>query len=166
MFRMYCLRALRNDGIPYVAKIMQITASFVEDLHGRTPLEALTGETTDISQYLDFGLYDWVQFKEDSGLVETKIVRFLGVSHHIGSLMSYWFLPASGIPMSRITTERVTNLELQTEQCKKRFEVYDRAISEIFNDVYIEGNFIETPNKKTNIELWKDLAGNNEIFHE
>ena len=68
---------------------MQITASFAEYLQGRKPLEALTGETTEISKYLDFGFYDWVWFKEDAGLGETKLGRLLGVSHHIVSLMSY-----------------------------------------------------------------------------
>ena len=90
---------------------MQITASFATDLQGRTPLEALTGETPDISKYLDFGFYDRVRFKEDSGLGEIKLGRFLGVSHSVGSLMSYWVLPASGIPITRTTVQRVTNLE-------------------------------------------------------
>ena len=57
-------------------------------------------------------------------------------------------------------------MESQTEQFKKSFEVYDRAIAEMFNEVYIEGNFIETPNNKPNIELWEDLAGDDKIFHE
>ena len=90
MFRTYCPIALWGYGIPYVSKIMQITASFAADLQKRTLMEALTGETPDISQYLDFGLYDRLWFKEDAGLGETKLGRFLGVSHHIGSLMSYW----------------------------------------------------------------------------
>ena len=68
--------------------------------------------------------------------------------------------------MSRTTVQRVTNLESQTEQCKKRFEVYDKAISDRFNEVYIEGIFIDTPNNKPNIELWEDLAGDDGIFHE
>ena len=44
--------------------------------------------------------------------------------------------------------------------------MYDRAIAEIFNEVYIEGNFNDTPSNKPNIEIWKDLAVNDEIFHE
>ena len=47
---------------------MQTTASFIADLQVRTTLEALTGDTPDISQYLDFGFYDRVWFKEDAGL--------------------------------------------------------------------------------------------------
>ena len=129
MFRTYCPKALWSYGIPYVAKIMLITASFASDLQERTPLEALTGETPDISKYLYFIFYGLVWFKEDAVLGETKLGRFLGISHYIGYLMSYWVLPASGIPMSRTTVQLVTNLESQTEQCKKRFEVYDRAIA-------------------------------------
>ena len=114
---------------------MQTTASFSADLQGRTPLEALTGETPYISQYLDFGFYDRICFKENAGVGETKLGIFLGVSHYIGCLMSYWVFPASGIPMSITTVQQVTNLESQTEQCKKCFEVYDRSIADRFNEV-------------------------------
>ena len=67
--------------------------------------------------------------------------------------------------MSRKTVQLVTNLESQTEQCKKRFEVYNRSIAYMFNEVYIEGNFIDTPNNKPNIEVWEYLTGDKEIFH-
>ena len=80
--------------------------------------------------------------------------------------MSYWVLPASGIPMSRTTVQQVTNLESQTEQCKKLFEVYNISIADRFNEVYIEGKFIDTSNNKPNIELWEYLAVDEEIFHE
>ena len=116
MFRTYCQGALWSYGIPYVSKIMQITVSFEAYLQGSTSLEALTGDTPDISQYLDFGFYNRVWFKEHAGLGETKLGRFLGVSHQMGSLMSYWVLPASGILMSIPTVQRITNLESQTEK--------------------------------------------------
>ena len=120
MFRSYCPRSLWCYEIPHVAKIMQTTASFAANLQGRTPLEALTGETPDISQYLEFWLYYRVWFKEDAGLDETKLAILLGVSHQVRSLISYWVLPASGIPMSCTTVQRVTNLESQTEQSTRR----------------------------------------------
>ena len=114
---------------------MQITASFAADLQGRTPLEALTGETPDTFQYLDFGFYNRVRFKKDEGLGETKLGRFPEVSHHVGFLVSYWIFPASGIPMPRTTVQQVKNTESQIEQCTKRFQVYDRAIADRFNEV-------------------------------
>ena len=42
--------------------------SFAAEVYGRTPFEALTGETPYIYQYPDFGLYYRVWFKEDAGL--------------------------------------------------------------------------------------------------
>ena len=74
-------------------------------------MELITGETTEISEYLDFGWYNRVWYKEDAGLGETKIGRFLGPSHKVVSLMSYWVLPRSGIPISITTVQRVTHLE-------------------------------------------------------
>jgi hypothetical protein len=60
MFRTNCPRALWNYGLPHFAKIIQLTASTAAGLEGKTPLGKLTGETPDISQYLDFGWYDCV----------------------------------------------------------------------------------------------------------
>jgi hypothetical protein len=50
------------------------------------------GEIVNISEYLDFGFYDHVSFKENAGLEVTSIGRWLGVSHRVGGLMSYWIL--------------------------------------------------------------------------
>ena len=74
-------------------------------------MEIITGETPDISEYTDFSFYDWVTFKQDSGLGKIYIGRWLGVSHKTGQLMSYWILPQSGIPISCVTVLRLTNLE-------------------------------------------------------
>ena len=126
-----------NYGVPYVANIMKTTAYFAADPQGRKLFEALNGETPEIYKYLDFCFYDQVRFKESSGLRETKLGIFLGVSHHIGSIMSYWVLRASGIPMSRTTLQQVTNFRTQTEQCKKCFEMYNINIADRFNEVYI-----------------------------
>ena len=132
---------------------MQITEFFAANLQGRTPLKSLTGETPDISHYLDFGFYDLVWFKEDAGLGETKLERFLGVFCEVRSLISYWVFPASGIPMSRTTVQRVANIESQTEQFKKIFSVYDKRIAEIFNEKYIDADYLQNNNDKPVIKI-------------
>ena len=33
-------------------------------------MEQITGETPDISEYLDFGFYNWVWYKDNAGLGE------------------------------------------------------------------------------------------------
>ena len=142
MFWKYFPRSLWCYRIPYGAKIFKINSSFSSNLQVLTPLEALTGETPDISQYLDFGFYDIVWFEEDAGLGETKLGRFLGVSHHVGSLMSYWVIPIIKTPISITTVQRVNNLESATNKNQKRFEVYGKRVAYIFKEEYIEANYL------------------------
>ena len=89
VFRTYCPMKLWSYEYHVVSNIMNLTVSHSCKLQGRTPLKYPTGETPDILEYLDFGWYDQVWYKEDSGLGETKIGRFLGPSHRFGSLMIY-----------------------------------------------------------------------------
>ena len=77
MFHTYSPRGLWCYGYPYVEKIVQLTAIKAGKFQGQTPLELLTGETLEISEYLYFGWYDRVWYKEDAGLGETKLERFL-----------------------------------------------------------------------------------------
>ncbi len=55
----------------------------------RTPLEAITSNTPNISEWLDFDFYDWCWFCQGPTheLTESKaeIGKVLGVAHHIGS---------------------------------------------------------------------------------
>jgi hypothetical protein len=41
-------------------------------MEGRCPLERIAGKTVDISEYLDFSFYNWVWYRENAGLDETK----------------------------------------------------------------------------------------------
>ena len=50
--------------------------------------------------------------------------------------MSYWILPASGLPVSRTTVQRVGYLETCTNVNKKRFEVYYKAIKKRCHENY------------------------------
>ena len=133
---------LWDYGIRWVSEIMQRIASNSGHVHGRTPLEQLTGETPDISEYLDFSFYDWCWYNDNAGLGETKLGRWLGVAHHVGSLMAYWILPLKGHIISRTTVSRVTNLEQQQTDVIHRLAEFDSAITARFNDdahVLIEG---------------------------
>ena len=68
--------------------------------------------------------------------------RWLGVSHRVGSLMSYWVLTQKGNIISRTTVSRVTNLEMQIDSTKSRLQEFDTAITDRLNDeahIIIEG---------------------------
>ena len=103
-------------------------------LHDRTGLEKVTGETPEISEYIDFGFYDPCWYKENAGMGKTKMGRWLGVSHRTGSLMSFWILTPSCRVVSRTLVQRITNLELQEETNKKKMTTFDDAVKGYLRD--------------------------------
>ena len=113
---------------------MQLTASNAAGLEGRTPLGALTGETPDISQYLDFGWYDWVWFKENAGLDVAQIGRFLGISPSSSNLLTFFVLPESGIVRQAGTVQRVTEAEKSTEATKERMKIHQERMASKFKE--------------------------------
>ena len=149
-FRVMLMQQVPNRlcdyGIRWVCQIMQRTASNSERLQNRTPLERLMGETPNISEYLDFSFYNWCWYNDNAGLGETKLGCWLGVLHHVGSLMSYWVLMLKGRVISWTTVSQVTNLEKQQTDVNHRTAEFDSAITARFNDdehVLVEGGKIQ-----------------------
>ena len=71
-----------------------------------------------------------------------KLGRWLGVSHRVGSLISYWILTQKGNVIPRTTVSRVTNLETQVDSTKSCLQEFDAAIIDRLNDeahIIIEG---------------------------
>ena len=113
---------------------MQRTSGSASYLHCHTSLEEVTDETPDISEYLDFAFYDWCWYNENSGLGDTKLGKWLGISHRVGSIMSYWVIKVNGMVVSRTNVSRVPNIEAQTDESKSSITVLDKAIQERFHD--------------------------------
>ena len=68
-------KRLWNYSVSWVCETGNVTVSSTRHANGRTTLEALTGENPDITEYLDFSLYDWVQYKQNAVLDEPHIGR-------------------------------------------------------------------------------------------
>ena len=68
-------------------------------------------EEENILEYLDFPFNDCCWYNDNTGLGDTKLGKCLGVSHRVGSTMSYCVLTANIMAVSRTTVSRVTNLE-------------------------------------------------------
>ena len=135
MTKKYIPKRLWDYGLRWVVEIMQRMASNTGTLHGRTGLEKVTGETPEISEYIDFGFYDPCWYKENASMGEIQMGRWLGVSHKTGSLMSFWVLtPSCHVIVSRTSVQRITNLELQEETNKRRMTAFDDAVKEYLRD--------------------------------
>ena len=135
------------------------TAGCLND--GTIPITDVSGETTDISEYLDFGFYDPVWYKDNAGLSPQQPGRWLGVSSRTGRLMCYHILTQKGTVISRSTVQRVTNLEQQTARVIDIYNKFDTAISTKLK-LPTRGYHGDKPNPKD----WADLLEEDEDFRE
>ena len=103
----------------------------------RTGIEVLTGETPDISEWLDFEFYDLCWYW-DSLEGQRKIGRWLGVSHRVGSAMCYWVLNDAGNVLARTTVQHVLQSECNQEDIQEQIRSYHDSIHTAFgNDNFI-----------------------------
>ena len=55
-------------GMRWCSDYMTLTYNSTEDLNGTIPISKVTWETPDISEFLDFGFYDYLWYKDNTGL--------------------------------------------------------------------------------------------------
>ena len=107
-------------------------------VNGRTGLEEVTGDTPDISEWLDFDFYDrvwWLDQKKPSTTDENVILgRWLGISHKIGSDMCYWVLTVSGKVISRTSVQHVTRDELLDPEMIEIITKFDKDLEKRLDD--------------------------------
>ena len=96
----------------WVTEIMSLTDTAAGDLHGKIPLTEVTGEAVDISEYLDFGFYDPIWFKDNAGLSPAEPGRWLGVADKTGRLMCYHILSSNETVLPRSTVPNNYSLTL------------------------------------------------------
>ena len=66
---------LWNYGITYVCETGNLIVYSSRYSNGSSPLEIVTGETPNISEYLDFGFYDWITYRTNAGIGYPEIGR-------------------------------------------------------------------------------------------
>ena len=100
----------------------------------RPPGETISGETQDISEFMDFDFYQWVIYRDKAGYPNEPINvgRWLGISHQVGSPMTYWILKTNGQVISRSTVIPMkTN---QKEIHREEMEKLDKAVREKYGN--------------------------------
>jgi hypothetical protein len=123
----------------------------------------VTGETVNISEYLGFGFYNQVSFKENAGLGVPSIGRWLGVSHRVRGLMLYRVLTMQGTVISCTTVQRVTNLEKETDEVKAAVSDFD---SVLLIRCFKEEEDLTYDGAKPNPEEWSEYLQYDPDFQE
>ena len=164
-------KMLWDYGLIWVCETSNMTVSSSSYTNGRRALEIITGEIPDISEFTEFGFYDWVVYRANAGLGDFSIGRWLGVSHKVGQLMSYWILTDTGKVISCTTGQRLTNLEQKTREWISRMDEYDENIERpIINikdiglpmDSVPQWNLLSVDeDDESFIQLYQNIANNN-----
>ena len=119
-------RRLWDYGIVWEAEIYSRTAG----KDGRPALEKLLGDTIDISEWIDFEFYDLCWYWDNQyDTSEAKVGRWLGVSHRVGSALSYWVLTDKGTVLSRTTVQHFTSDEVLKPAIQEQIREYHVKMS-------------------------------------
>ncbi len=95
-----------------------------------TPLEALTGDTIDISEWIEFEFYDLIVYWDDrDGDTKQNIGRGLDPSHHIGSALCYYILTEKATVLSRSFVQHIPIEEFETTEMKARVTAYHETLN-------------------------------------
>jgi hypothetical protein len=75
----------------------------------RTRYKEVTGQTPDFSEWLDFEFYDlvwWLDRPMKPNFMDytRRLACWLGISHRVGSDLSYWLITESGKIISKMST--------------------------------------------------------------
>ena len=114
--RRWKMRMIKNNvpmrlwdyGFKFESEIMIRTSRHPGE---RTAYEKITGETPDISEWMDYDFYDWVYYWDSPGDTDNpNIGRWLGVSHRVVNTLTYYVLKSSGKAISRSTVKPITRI--------------------------------------------------------
>lgn len=164
MIRKKAPKELYDYGLRWVSETSSLTHTTAGSRNigeGSIPLTQVTGETPDISEYLDFGFYDRVWYKDNAGTAPAEPGRWLGISERVGRAMCYWILNQNGQVVSRSTVQNVTALELTTIDVKETFQEFDRRIRDRLKSANRGYN-----GDKPDPNDWADLIDEDEDFRE
>ena len=110
----------------------------VRGTDNRTGYEEVTGQTPDISEWLDFEFYDLVWWLDRPNKPEftenTRLAWWLGVSHQVGSDLSYWLITESGKIISKTSVEHITRDDYLEVEIKAEIDWFNRCIKESLDD--------------------------------
>jgi Reverse transcriptase (RNA-dependent DNA polymerase) len=129
-------RRLWDFGLVYESELLSRMARGSDR---RTGYEEVTGQTPDISEWLDFEFYDLVWWldrpvKPNFTDYTRRLARWLGVSHRVGSDLSYWLITEGGKIISKTSVEHVTRDDYLQVDKKAEIDEFNERLEESLND--------------------------------
>ena len=104
-----------------------------------TGYEEVTGETVDISEWLDFEMYDlayWIDRpnKPDTSNDVRRLVGWLDISHRVGSDMCYWIITDSVKLVSKTLVQHVIRYDYLNLEVNKQMNQFNDKLDKRLDD--------------------------------
>lgn len=113
------------------ARINNLMARDLFQLHGTNPYTALTGREGDISNLCQFGWYEFCYYRENTEKFpfnKEVLGRVLGPARGEGNEMTQWILKANGNVVPHRSPRKLSIAELHSETEQRKREIFDKLI--------------------------------------
>jgi len=129
-------KCLWDFGLVYEAELLSRMSRGHSKQSGH---EEVTGNTPDISEWLDFGFCDlvwWLDRPNEPDVADNarRLAQWLGVSHRVGSDLCHWLITESGQLVSKTSVEHVIQDDYLQEGMKKRIDEFNQKLEACLDD--------------------------------
>ena len=141
------------------ARINNLTAKKLFQLHGSNPCTTLTGEEGEISNLCQFKWYDWCYYREHAHMFpfnKEVLDRVLGPAKGEGNEMAQWVLKANGRVAPRRTLRPLQVSEMHSPAEIGKRKVFDNLIKEKWGDSITPPVVLKEEKEKDFIEYEDD----------
>ena len=131
-------RRLWDFGIVFETELLTRMA---RGKSGRTGYEEVTGNTPDISEWLDFEFHDlvwWWDTTPNHPDSKRRLGRWLGISHRVGSDLCCWIITDSGKLISSTSVEHFTQEDRIQDGMDQQVQAFNHKLDNSLNDLTSE----------------------------
>ena len=132
MVRAEAPKKIWDDSLEYEAYVRSNTAHDIYTLQGEVPELVMSGETSDISQFVELEFYQWVMFRDDPIQFtgdNPVLGRYLGPALYAGTEMIAKIMKENGGVVHRSTYDSLPESEARNLAHISRRETFDKNIS-------------------------------------
>ena len=118
------------------ARVHNMTASNLFQVHGANPHTAVLSEQGDISNLCQFGFYEWCHYRDDLPFPNDKerLGRCLGPARGEGNEMAQWILTSKATVVPRRSPRPLSVAELNSPNEEKIRAIFDAVIEKRYGN--------------------------------
>ena len=86
---------------------------------------------------MDFDFYQWILYRDKAGYPNdpVKVGRWLGISHHVGSPLTFWILKGNGQIISRSTVIPLEEGQRELDQIFLPLRDVNTQLDQLIDDI-------------------------------